>query len=58
MNNQDFWLDNDYAQKIVQENKALNETIEEFTSLENDLEEFELLIEMGLEDSSFEDEIV
>lgn len=58
MNNQDFWLDNDYAQKIVQENKALNETIEEFTSLENDLEEIELLIEMGLEDSSFEDEIV
>ena len=58
MNNQDFWLDNDYAQKIVQENKALNETIEEFNSLENDLEEIELLIEMGLEDSSFEDEIV
>ena len=58
MNNEDFWLDNDYAQKIVQENKALNETIEEFNSLENDLEEIELLIEMGLEDSSFEDEIV
>lgn len=56
---QEFWNDNERAQKILQKNKSLKDTIEEYESLKNGLEEIEILIEMGLEedDASIEKEI-
>ncbi|MCR8745767.1 peptide chain release factor 2 [Romboutsia lituseburensis] len=59
MNEQDFWNDNDVAQKILQENKARKETVEEYNTLVSSLEEIEVLIEIGLEenDESIEKEI-
>ncbi len=59
MNLQDFWNDNENAQKILQETKSLKEAIEEFNSLEVKLEEIDILIELGLEenDGSMENEI-
>lgn len=59
MNEQDFWNDNELAQKILQENKSLKETLEEYNDLVNDLEEIEVLVELGLEenDESIEAEI-
>ena len=58
MNHQDFWNDNEVAQKVLQENKALKETVEEYNQLK-ELEEIEVLIEIGLEESddSIEKEI-
>ena len=50
MNNQDFWSDNEKAQKVIQENKALKDTVEEYNKLTEALEEIELLIEIGLEE--------
>ncbi|MGL6105559.1 peptide chain release factor 2 [Romboutsia sp.] len=59
MNEQDFWNDNEKAQKVLQENKSLKETIEEYNFLKEALEEIEILIELGLEESdeSIEKEI-
>ncbi len=59
MNQQDFWNDNEVAQKVLQENKNLKETVEEYQKLIENLEEIEVLIEIGLEenDSSMEEEI-
>ena len=59
MNEQDFWNDNELAQKVLQENKSLKETVEEYYSLKEALEEIEILIELGLEenDESIEREI-
>ena len=51
MNHQDFWNDNDLAQKILQENKALKETVEEYNQLRESLDDIEVLIEIGLEES-------
>ena len=51
MNHQDFWNDNDLAQKILQENKALKETVEEYNQLKESLDDIEVLIEIGLEES-------
>ena len=48
MNKQEFWNDNEKAQKILQKNKSLKDTIEEYKSMQNGLEEIEILIEMGL----------
>ena len=45
MNEQDFWNDNELAQKVLQENKSLKETVEEYYSLKEGLEEIEVLIE-------------
>ena len=33
MNHQDFWNDNELAQKVLQENKGLKETVEEYNQL-------------------------
>ncbi len=33
MNQQDFWNDNEVAQRVLQENKSLKETLEEYESL-------------------------
>ena len=59
MNHQDFWNDNELAQKVLQENKGLKETVEEYNQLKESLEEIEVLIEIGLEESddSIEKEI-
>ena len=59
MNEQDFWNDNELAQKTLQENKALKETVEEYEGLIEALEEIEVLIEIGMEekDDSIEKEI-
>lgn len=59
MNDQDFWNDNEVAQKILQENKSFKETVDEYNSLKESLEEIELLVEIGLEehDPSIEKDI-
>lgn len=59
MNKQDFWNDNEFAQRVLQENKSLKETLEEYESLKNLLEDVEVLIEIGLEedDDSVEKDI-
>lgn len=59
MNSQDFWNDNETAQKILQENKSFKETVKEYNDLREGLEEIDLLIEIGLEgnDPSVEKEI-
>jgi len=51
MNKQEFWNDNEKAQKVIQENKALKDTVEEYNKLTESLEEIELLIEIGLEEN-------
>ena len=51
MNHQDFLNNNDLAQKILQENKALKETVEEYNQLRESLDDIEVLIEIGLEES-------
>ncbi|HBE9552410.1 peptide chain release factor 2 [Clostridioides difficile] len=50
MNQQDFWNDNEVAQRVLQENKSLKETLEEYESLKSLLEDIEVLIEIGLEE--------
>ena len=56
---QDFWNDNERAQKVLQENKNLKESIEQYNQLKESIEEIEMLIEIGLEenDDSMEQEI-
>lgn len=51
MNKQEFWNDNEKAQKVIQENKTLKDIVEEYNSLKESLEEIELLIEIGLEEN-------
>lgn len=59
INKQDFWDDNERAQKILQENTHLKADLEEYEQLVEDLEEIEVLIELGLEeeDESIERDI-
>ena len=59
INKQDFWDDNEKAQKILQQNSDLKNIISEFEGLNSDLEEIEILIELGLEeeDESIEHDI-
>ena len=59
MNRQDFWDDNEAAQKVLQKNKSLGEIIEKYEHLKGNLEEIEILIELGEEeeDDSVETEI-
>ena len=45
INKQDFWDDNEKAQKILQQNSDLKNIIAEFEGLNSDLEEIEILIE-------------
>ena len=51
MNHQDFWNDNELAQKVLQENKCLKETVEKKNQLIEVVEEIEVLIEIGIEES-------
>ncbi|WFD10023.1 peptide chain release factor 2 [Tepidibacter hydrothermalis] len=59
MSEQNFWDDNEKAQSLLQENKMLKESIEEFENLENSLEDINVLIELALEedDLSLEKEV-
>lgn len=59
MSEQDFWNDNDKAQKTLQENKNLKSTVDEFNYLQSSLDDIEILIELALEenDSSLEKEV-
>lgn len=59
MSEQNFWDDNEKAQSLLQENKMLKESIEEFENLENYLEDINVLIELALEedDLSLEKEV-
>ena len=59
MNDKEFWNDNEKAQNILQENKSLKETLDEFNELLNLKEEIELLIQIAVEenDNSLEGEI-
>lgn len=55
MERQDFWEDNEKAHKVLQENKKLCETVEKFEQLQKNLEDIEVLIELGLEEDDSED---
>ena len=59
MSQQDFWNDNEKAQKVLQENKLLKETLDEFNHIESYLEEFDVFIELAIEegDISLEKEV-
>ena len=59
MSQQDFWNDNEKAQKVLQENKSLKETLDEFNHLESSLEEIDVFIELAIEegDISLEKEV-
>lgn len=59
MSEQDFWDDNEKAQKILQENKNLKDTVEEFSNLKNSIDDIEVLIELAQEedDESLEQEV-
>lgn len=50
-----FWNDNQKAQKVLKENKILKETTKEYSFLEDELEEVEILMQMSEEDSDEED---
>lgn len=63
MEEQDFWLDSDQANKILQENKQLTSQIETYDSLVVELEDVSVLLEMAEEtngpeeDKSVEDQL-
>ena len=59
MSQPDFWNDNEKAQKVLQENKLLKETLDEFNHLESSLEEIDVFIELAIEegDISLEKEV-
>nr|WP_330390100.1 peptide chain release factor 2 [Tepidibacter formicigenes] len=59
MSKANFWEDNEKAQKLLQKNKSLKETIFEFENLENSLEDIKVLMELSLEeeDLSLEKEV-
>nr|WP_330389018.1 peptide chain release factor 2 [Tepidibacter thalassicus] len=59
MSKADFWEDNEKAQKLLQKNKSLKETVSEFENLENSLEDIGVLMELSLEedDLSIEKEV-
>lgn len=59
MSQPDFWNDNEKAQKVLQENKSLKETLDEFNHLESSLEEIDVFIELAIEegDISLEKEV-
>lgn len=59
MSESNFWEDNEKAQKVLQKNKILKETLSEFKDLENNLEDIHVLIELSVEedDLSLEKEV-
>ncbi len=49
----DFWDDNENAQNILRKSKHLQKKVKRFESLNNDLEEAELMIEMSDEEPAY-----
>jgi peptide chain release factor 2 len=60
MSDQNFWNDNEKAQKTLQENKSLKDTLDEFKDLQNSLEDIVVLLELSEEenDLSLEKEVI
>lgn len=56
---QDFWDNQENAQKVLKEKKVLEDRLKEYKSLEEKYEELELMIEMSIEEenSSLKDDI-
>ena len=55
---EDFWNDPDYAQKVMKEKKNMEDTVEGYEDLQNTLDDIEELIEMtGDDDQSVAEEI-
>ena len=52
---EDFWKDTEKAQKIMQEIKGLNDEIKEYDTLIVEIEDLETLIELVLEEESYDD---
>lgn len=50
---EEFWQDVENAQKVLQESKHLKDRIDEYESLESELEDLEVLIELALEEEDF-----
>lgn len=60
MSDQNFWNDNEKAQKTLQENKSLKDTLDEYKDLQNSLEDIIVLMELSEEenDLSLEKEVI
>lgn len=52
---EDFWKDVEKAQRIMQESKAISNEIKEYENLIADIEDLEILIELVIEENSYED---
>lgn len=52
---ENFWKDTEKAQKIMQEIKGLNDQIKEYEALIVEIEDLETLIELVLEEESYDD---
>ena len=52
---EDFWKDTEKAQKIMQEIKGKNNEIKEYETLISEIEDIEILIELVLEEESYEE---
>lgn len=50
MQEKEFWNDNIHAQKVTQEAKVIKDKIDSFKSLENRIEDLEVLIELSIEE--------
>jgi len=59
INKQDFWDNNDFAQKVLKELKYIKETIENYENMKESIEDLEVLVELAVEenDNSVYDEI-
>jgi peptide chain release factor 2 len=60
MSDQNFWNDNEKAQRILQENKSLKDSLDEFNDLQSSLDDIIILMELAEEenDLSLEKEII
>ena len=45
MSEQDFWNDNEKAQRVLQENKNLKDIVDEYNHLQSSVEDAEVLLE-------------
>ncbi len=54
----DFWLDNENSQKILSEIKMVSSKIKDYDSLKNSLEELEVLLEICLENSEDNNNVI
>lgn len=52
---EDFWKDSEKAQKIMQDIKVANDSIKEYKNLLSEIEDIEILIELVIEEDSYEE---